>query len=185
MRFDPQSNYVDPSQPADPVLPLDQVVRVSRINKLAVFAALAFACGFGGWAILKISGPSEADASSTAKSALGATDVATLQVAEEAQAIITEAREAFEEQQVEAVVDHDAKKQDYERARQLMAMGRNAEAVPHLQRAIELDPEFAQARYQLAMAYVLMKDREAARCELAALEPLDAKLAGLLRTLVK
>ncbi len=73
----------------------------------------------------------------------------------------------------------------YDAGRSYMAMGRHRDAVPHLAEAVRLDPDFAEAHYNLGLAYVQYGDMEAARVEYAALLQLDGSLACLLGNLVQ
>lgn len=73
----------------------------------------------------------------------------------------------------------------FEQGLRMAVIGRHAEAVPHLARAVELDPEFAEARYRLGIAYVMTGDRAAARTEKAALDEIDPNLANLLANLIQ
>ena len=58
--------------------------------------------------------------------------------------------------------------------------GEHRQAVAHFEDAVVLDPEFAEGRYHLGLAYARNGDHTAARAELAALEELNPSLAQLL-----
>jgi len=65
------------------------------------------------------------------------------------------------------------------------AVGRHEVAASHYERAVELDPGNASARYKAALAYVRSGRTACARREMAALEELDPSLASLLGNLLR
>lgn len=66
-----------------------------------------------------------------------------------------------------------------------LAIGDSQQAIELLAEAVELQPDLAEARYDLGLAYVLSGDTEAARRERDALQSLDRNLASLLGNLVR
>jgi tetratricopeptide (TPR) repeat protein len=68
----------------------------------------------------------------------------------------------------------------YQAGLSAVAAGQNHEAITHFKDAVVLDPEFAEGRYHLGLAYAQTGDHRAARAEHAALEELDPNLAMLL-----
>jgi tetratricopeptide (TPR) repeat protein len=65
------------------------------------------------------------------------------------------------------------------------AIGRHEVAASHYERAVELDPANASARYKAALAYVRCGRTARARREMAALEEMDPNLASLLANLLR
>ncbi len=75
-------------------------------------------------------------------------------------------------------------REEFEVGRELQAMGRHAEALPHLVEAVKLDPQFAEAHYRLGLAYVHTGDMRKAAKEVETLAKLDADQAALLESLI-
>ena len=73
----------------------------------------------------------------------------------------------------------------FRRGSLLASVGRHADAVPYLARAVELHPESAEARYRLGLSCVLSGDRSTAIAQKAALEEIDPNLANLLANLIR
>ena len=87
-----------------------------------------------------------------------------------------------------SVVDEETaadSKEAFLKGRQLMAMGRHAEAIAQFEEASRLDPAVADTHYRLGLAYVRTGDMESARAERIALEALEPRLANLLGNLVR
>jgi Flp pilus assembly protein TadD len=72
----------------------------------------------------------------------------------------------------------------YREARALSAMGRHRQAIAALRRTLALEPEHADALYDLGLNCVLAGDLEAARAVHDTLTHVDASLASLLANLV-
>jgi len=69
--------------------------------------------------------------------------------------------------------------------RRALNMRRYREAIPHLERAVRLDPSIADARYNLGLAYTQTGRSDLARAQREALRPLDRNLANLLGALLR
>lgn len=66
-----------------------------------------------------------------------------------------------------------------------LAAGRHRDAIPHLESAVELDPQNIDAHYRLGLCLIRLGDMEGARAAQAALRRLDPNLANLLGNLIR
>lgn len=71
-------------------------------------------------------------------------------------------------------------KQAYEKGMAKAFYGRHKEAVVQFEEAVRIDPEFAQARYELALSLLKLGELDAAKAQHAELQKLQPKLAGKL-----
>ncbi len=72
-----------------------------------------------------------------------------------------------------------------EQGKEQLAVGRTARAIELLREALRLNPESAEAHYNLGLAYVLRGDMRAAKRERDLLRDLDRNLSNLLGNLVR
>lgn len=81
--------------------------------------------------------------------------------------------------------DRDAAMASYRRGRSLIAVGKHRAALPHLEYAIELNPDAPQPHYSLGLAFHALGERDAAREQCELLKDLDPSLASLLGNLTR
>ncbi|MBT8487083.1 MAG: tetratricopeptide repeat protein [Phycisphaerales bacterium] len=72
-----------------------------------------------------------------------------------------------------------------DQAREMMAVGRYADALPHLEDAVTRDPASSDAHYNLGLAYVRLGRHDDARRETERLRALDPNLANMLANLTR
>jgi tetratricopeptide (TPR) repeat protein len=68
-----------------------------------------------------------------------------------------------------------------------LALGRSGkhwEAIKHFKEAILLKPDYAEAHYNLAITYLILKDKNAALIEYSVLKNIDQEMAILLFDLI-
>lgn len=189
MRFDPQANFVSNSKMfADPASGMSGR---SPIKTALVILAIAFAGGLALWVWSEgLPGQNEAVADTASNTGIGDA------VVQYAEAVITGNTES---QRLAAatggIVDGGTRRlfsrssrstvrQEFETGKNLLSMGRYADAKEHFKEAIRLDPTHAEAHYRLGLVYVRMGDKRAARRQHATLQELDTELANLLAHLV-
>ena len=73
----------------------------------------------------------------------------------------------------------------YEEGDKALSAGRHIEAIIAFDKAIELDPGYADAYYALGLAYIMAGDRRAAIEQLRRLREMDENLANLLANLLE
>lgn len=88
-----------------------------------------------------------------------------------------------------AVVVKDSKRRfaivAFAEGEEALSAGRPVEAILAFDKAIELDPTYADAYYSLGLAYIMAGDRRAAIEQLRRLREMDENLANLLANLLK
>jgi tetratricopeptide (TPR) repeat protein len=181
LRFDPQANFVpDEEMPPDPV---ESNGHPLMIGVLALVATVGGALGIWFW-LSSGAGPAEAIANYVPPAFKSQGDAAPVSMAGIAPAS-TFARWA--EQAGDAAEDRFPRINNdaYRRGLSAIAVGDNRGAVAHLQEAVRMDPEHADAHYKLGLAYMRVRNRDGARREKAVLEILDPNLASLLGNLVQ
>jgi Flp pilus assembly protein TadD len=196
MRFDPQANFVPPGE--EELLAADILVTGPNLKtplKTAIaILVLGFVVGTGVW--LWSESPAGRQKAAAEAPTTTADGEAVIRYAES----LSGARESSEtgraatDNRLEMLTTRRVSKEReraevmrnaYEEGRSLMAVGRHAEAVPHLAEAIRLDPDFADGHYRLALAYLQVGNINGARSEKAVLEELDPSLANLLGHLIR
>lgn len=210
MRFDPQSNFLPEQQAPAVVRDIAGAPVKPGLQKRLVLGAVIFAIVGGVWIWKSTTVQSD---STTAAGVIGKSPGSTAERRHQTPAAepsgpseMTESRApagtappsvfvtpkptqaAAGSPHAPAEVPDDPKRpgrEAYESGRALLAFGRFEDAIPFLEEAVALDPEFAEAHYRLGVALIRAGNRDRAREQLRVLKPLDASLANLLANLVR